>query len=628
MKKTLCTVIFFVLMFIGKVYATGGSLLPSDYALQAPEFTDLPLSSAVCGANIGFTYGNSNAGSSTEIYRSTSASGPFQLLGAFASSGDDEYVDHNVAPRTSYFYKLRAVSGTETSPYSETGEFRSGSDFYNPYLWDDYPPTENHTTIVLQFQDNSYADISYSIQRWDKKSDLTVNIATISNTDSGRVYTFNDTGLVPGRSYNYWVDAVVQCDGPQELHTVAQVEAAPDGLWPPSLGFNTNEPCGNMTIFSIDDIPVGAKAEVYRSMSANGPFELISSNAPFEFVERDLLSNVVYYYKARAVLGEAASEFTPVLPIRTGHGLYSPILATSELPNETVEIKITDRSHQDSQYEISGIDITTMRGTLDINFQADSGRTYTFNDPEVIVGHTYVYTLDVESTCYGFTWYRNIARDTITVEAMHGELVITGFTLVNPETDQDIGPLNNNGLVDPTVRPNIRANADAKTSSVVFYLNGVKRVENESPYAYFTDRNADYRPGRLKNGHYVLEATPYSGNNGKGTKGTTRTIEFDVYAPPSSIAAREESSGAVGVSLFPNPVVNESQIEITAMPLSNVQVMVVDQYGVFKSATLNGTLDEDGYWAQSLSDLNLRKGSYILQVTIDKDKYFKRFIVK
>jgi hypothetical protein len=628
MKKTLCTLCIFMFMLAGVSWATGSSpvhVAKAD-ALQAPEFTNVPPSSAVCGATIRISFANGNEGSTTEIYRSTSSSGPFQLL-TTRTSGGHEYFDHQVAPRRYYYYKLRAVSGSETSAYSETKGFRSESEFYNPDLWADYPQMENHTTIVLQFQDNSYADISYTISRWDEESDLTASIAVINNADSGRLYTFNDTGLVPGRLYHYWVDAIINCDGQQEMHNVAEVDFAPDGLWAPHLDFNTNEPCGNMAIFSIENRPEGSKVEVYRSRSAAGQFELIDDDAPFEFKDLDLVSNVHYFYKARAVLNGGVSEFSNVLNIKTEHGLYLPILTLSVLPDETVEIKFTDQSHQDSRYDISGVELGTGRGTFWVEFGADSGATYTFHDTEVRAGHSYVYQVDVESTCYGYTWYRNIVSDTITVEDMHRELFIDGFTLVDPETDQDIGPLVNNDYIDPTGRPNIRANADAKTSSVVFYLNGVKRVENEAPYAYFTDRNGDYRPGRLKNGHYVLEATSYSGNNGKGTKGTTRTIEFDVYGSPASLASREEAPG-VEVSLFPNPVVTNTKIEITAMPMSNVHVLIVDQYGMSKATTFEGVLDEEGIWTQSLNALNLNKGSYILQVTIDKEKYFKRFVVK
>jgi hypothetical protein len=93
---------------------------------------------------------------------------PFQLLGTFTSSGDDEYVDHNVTPRTSYFYKLRAVSATETSSYSETREFKSESDFYNPDLSPDYPLLSNvQVMIVDQYRQSKTTTLNGTLNEDD-----------------------------------------------------------------------------------------------------------------------------------------------------------------------------------------------------------------------------------------------------------------------------------------------------------------------------------------------------------------------------------------------------------------------------------------------------------------------------
>jgi len=72
-------------------------------------------------------------------------------------------------------------------------------------------------------------------------------------------------------------------------------------------------------------------------------------------------------------------------------------------------------------------------------------------------------------------------------------------------------------VVSPPDQPNIIAKTSTReTESVVFLLNGEKRIENNPPYAFFFDSNGDYCPGRLEPGDYELFATPYSRNNGPG----------------------------------------------------------------------------------------------------------------
>jgi len=54
-----------------------------------------------------------------EIVRADLASGPFTTV-AKVDKGVLEYVDTTAAPEIIYYYKIRAVAGTERSPYSNT----------------------------------------------------------------------------------------------------------------------------------------------------------------------------------------------------------------------------------------------------------------------------------------------------------------------------------------------------------------------------------------------------------------------------------------------------------------------------------------------------------------------------
>ena len=105
--------------------------------------------------------------------------------------------------------------------------------------------------------------------------------------------------------------------------------------------------------------------------------------------------------------------------------------------------------------------------------------------------------------------------------------VVTGFLLVDADTDQVIGPVNDGDTIDLSQygRINLVAVASDNTESVVFELNGrVARVENVAPYAIAGDNNGNYRPWRIDAGVYTIEATPYTGNGRSGVAGDTQAI--------------------------------------------------------------------------------------------------------
>ena len=117
--------------------------------------------------------------------------------------------------------------------------------------------------------------------------------------------------------------------------------------------------------------------------------------------------------------------------------------------------------------------------------------------------------------------------------------VVTSFTLVDADTDQDIQPLANGATLNlatlPTQNLSIRANTSpANVGSVVFSLNGPtsqNRTEMMAPYTLFGDNGAgDYFGRTLAPGRYIsLLAQPYSKT---GCAGTPLEITFTVTNAP------------------------------------------------------------------------------------------------
>ncbi|GAA3964913.1 InlB B-repeat-containing protein [Hymenobacter antarcticus] len=159
---------------------------------------------------------------------------------------------------------------------------------------------------------------------------------------------------------------------------------------------------------------------------------------------------------------------------------------------------------------------------------------------------------------------------TATFTANAGQQV-TGYTLVNADTDLDIQALATGATLNlatlPTRNLNIRATTSPATvGSVVFALSGAAtraHTESVAPYALFSDYLSDYFAWTPPVGSYTLTARPYTAAGGGGTAGTALTISFSV----SDVAARPASAPAAtalpakaaaprageAASAYPNP---------------------------------------------------------------------------
>jgi len=115
-----------------------------------------------------------------------------------------------------------------------------------------------------------------------------------------------------------------------------------------------------------------------------------------------------------------------------------------------------------------------------------------------------------------------------------GTIAVTGFTLVDADSDRDIGPLANGDTVDlaalPTRNLNVRADTSpAIVGSVRFVFEGNVHVENGAPYTLGGDNGTgDYFPWTPGLGAQTLSATPYSGSDAGGAAGNALTVTFNV----------------------------------------------------------------------------------------------------
>lgn len=156
---------------------------------------------------------------------------------------------------------------------------------------------------------------------------------------------------------------------------------------------------------------------------------------------------------------------------------------------------------------------------------------------------------------------------------------VSSFTLVNADTDTDIGPLMDGDVVDISAlgcNLSIRANTDPTiVGSVNFRLDNQAKfkLENFFPYAIAGDQSGDYFPVYLSNGKHKVKATPYAKKNRKGGKGQSLLVKFTVVnSGPSSRTIQGVQLAALKV--YPNPTTDRFILEISEAQAGEVSLGV------------------------------------------------------
>ena len=169
---------------------------------------------------------------------------------------------------------------------------------------------------------------------------------------------------------------------------------------------------------------------------------------------------------------------------------------------------------------------------------------------------------------------------------------VQSLTLVNADTDTDIGPLEDGQTLNlaalPTTNLSVRANpGPAPVGSVRFAYDGSPnfQTENVAPYALRGDTNGNYNAWTPTLGIHTLTATPYTGSNAGGTAGTALTVAFTVIdqsnlpEAPTNLVATALSTTSIYLDWEDAPFGNDYAIERSLSPTSGFSQVDASYFG-------------------------------------------------
>lgn len=264
----------------------------------------------------------------------------------------------------------------------------------------------------------------------------------------------------------------------------------------------------------------------------------------------------------------------------------------------------------------------------DLNFPTNSvygfGSSISYDD-----GDSWTVIDTMEHTCvemtsdrHGYTGgiTRGSGNDGVFVFApscSYAPMQVSSFTLVNAASNADNGALNYGDVVDlaqGTV--NVRADlcAGSGVGSMRFRLNGREyRIENDAPYAIAGDSpKGNYNEWHVYPGTYVITAIPYSGSNGSGTAGVSRSIRVTFInsgAAKNDVAENMNPTiegSEMMMSAFPNPFNDQLTFEFSVPGDAQVTIELYNLSGermatVFEGKVIGGEINRQVFHAGDLA---------------------------
>lgn len=269
---------------------------PQDTAISpriAPSTPTNFTTQSVGYDNVSMSWGAVPTADNYTIYRSQTADGNYTSIG---NTTDISYSDTGLTQNTTYYYKVSASNSGDESPLS---------DYIAATTARILPPANLQAT----------AQSSDSILlTWNPTQDATAYLVYRSSSPSGNLVlidspttnSYTDTGLSADTTYYYSVRASVGNVSSDLSNTISAttLQAAPES---PSNFVAT--PVSSTTIelkWTAPDVAVDGY-RLYRSLSPNGEWTLISTTTNTDYTDTGLAPNTRYYYMLESYLADQSS---------------------------------------------------------------------------------------------------------------------------------------------------------------------------------------------------------------------------------------------------------------------------------------------------------------------------------
>ena len=239
------------------------------------------------------TWNAVSGATSYKVYRATSKSGTYSLLGTVTATS---YTNTGAKAGTTYYYKVKAVNSAGESAYSNVVSGRA-----------------TVTTLTMGHSASSgkpqltwkavSGAASYKVYRATTKN----GAYTVINTTKALTYT--NVGAALGTTYYYKVEALNAAGKSMGFSAIVEGKVAPVL----AVGYSSVSGKPQLTWKAV---PGATEYQVYRSTQQNSGYTKINTTTSTSYVNTGAKAGTTYYYKIVAVKGTAASDFSNIVSAR------------------------------------------------------------------------------------------------------------------------------------------------------------------------------------------------------------------------------------------------------------------------------------------------------------------------
>ena len=241
------------------------------------------------------TWNAVSGATSYKVYRATSQSGTYSLLGTVTATS---YTNTGAKAGVTYYYKVKAVNSAGESAYSNIVSGRATVTTL----------TMGHSSISgkpqLTWKAVSGA-ASYRVYRATTKN----GAYTVINTTKALTYT--NVGAALGTTYYYKVEALNAAGKSMGFSAVVEGKVAPVL----AVGYSSVSGKPQLTWKAV---PGATEYQVYRSTQQNSGYTKINTTTATSYVNTGAKAGTTYYYRIVAVKGTAVSDFSNIVSARPG----------------------------------------------------------------------------------------------------------------------------------------------------------------------------------------------------------------------------------------------------------------------------------------------------------------------
>ena len=346
------------------VYSKFSPAQSIQYAITSLNAPTMTLTSAASGQPV-VSWTKVNGAAQYEIYRSTDGV-KFSIIRRTAALA---YTDTSAVAGTTYYYKVRAMSGSMYSDFCAVQTIK-------------YAITSlTAPTMTLTATDNGQPVIS-----WTKVSGA-AQYEIFRSTDGSKfsiirrtaALSYTDTSAAAGTTYYYQVRAI-NGDVKSAFCAAQSIQYAIGSLTAPTMTLTSA--AGGQPVISWSKVNGAAQYEIFRSTDGS-KFSIIRRTAALSYTDTSAAAGTTYYYQVRAINGSVKSDFCAAQSIQYAiASLAAPAMTLSSAANGQPVVSWTKVSGA-AQYEIfrstNGKNFSIIRRTAALSFtdtSAAAGTTY------------------------------------------------------------------------------------------------------------------------------------------------------------------------------------------------------------------------------------------------------------